>query len=276
MNFLPAKVNNGFRIHLAFGNPEKGDTLGGVSEATEMVLMTSSDLPQSSYVDFNPQFEPNFGIMTGYLRSDYQIRAETDIIASDANPVPNQQIAYNTTLMVNVDNLPHKSYIGKGYKPDMLLTDTPVGNLQGLTKMIGKVPRHHDGATAQTGKDSEGPFYFDYFPYSIPLRNATELIFNELDISIRNPDGTLATDVSEAHLLLNITGDENTGEGSMGGSIGKPIEAPNSYDRLNVPKGQLQPEISGGFAQSKGSHNPQPARHERADKANDLDPMSHL
>ena len=124
---------------------------------------------------------------------------------------------------------------------DAVLTTKPVGNTQGLTKLVGKVPRFHDD-TGVSHSGLEGPFYYDYFPYSIPLKNAVDLVINELNISLTNPDGTLATDITRADLLLSITNVDSVGEGDTGGVIGKRRNAPkHTYDKLDITKGQLQP-----------------------------------
>jgi hypothetical protein len=271
--FKSSKINNGTRFFMGFGNTEVVNATETISQVDNVKLLTSQALDTNDYFEFYPQYEPDFGNMIGYGKTKYVVPSGSST-KSDTDPIPNQQIATNPTLIVNVDNLPHKSYIGKGFKADAVLGSKPVGSTQGLTKMIAKVPRHHDDSSGS--KANTGPFYFDYFPYSIPLRNATEITLNELDITIRNPDGTLATDIIETHMLLNISGVEGAGEGAFGGSIGKPIEAPRSYDTLNMTNGQLTPTLRGGFAQPTKPLNDQPSRHDRADKHNDLEPMSHL
>ena len=265
--YANGKQPNGYKLHASFGSK-------AVAEVTNVVLRTTQPGTQDDYFELYPRYEPNFGAMLGYQKEQYIVNNDGKA-TSEGPAVPNQQVDLNPTLIINVDNLPHKSYIGKGVKADATLTDGVVGSLQGLTKMIGKVPRHHDD-NGDGDKANAGPFYFDYFPYSIPLRNATELTINELDISIRNPNGTLATDITEAHLLLDITNVEGAGEAVNQGSIGRPIEAPMNYDRLNVPKSQLEPSLRGGFAQAPAKINEQPARHMASDSHNALNPMGHL
>ena len=261
------KVVNGYKLHASFGSK-------AVASVTNVVLRTTQPGTQDDYFELYPRYEEDFGAMLGYQKEQYIVNNDGKA-TSEGPAVPNQQVDLNPTLIVNVDNLPHKSYIGKGVKSNATLTSGVVGSLQGLTKMIGKVPRHHDD-NGDGSKANAGPFYFDYFPYSIPLRNATELTINELDISIRNPNGTLATDITEAHLLLDITNVEGAGEAVNQGSIGRPIEAPMNYDRLNVPKSQLEPSLRGGFAQTPAKINEQPARHIASDSHNALNPMGHL
>lgn len=275
--FDKTKSYQGYCYWLGFGNEDAFSEANPRSSINKLALRVEDDKKHQLYFELHPRLESSFGDMLGFAKAEYTISDNADMITSDINPLPTAGVTAdpNPTLIVNIDNLPIKSYIGKRMKADSLITDLPVGNQQGLTKMIGKVPRHHDD-NGDGGKTNTGPFYYDYFPYSVPLNNATELVLNELEISVRNPDGTLAIDVIETNMLLNITNVESVGEGGFGGVIGNPIEAPNNYDRLNVPKGQLQPEIRGGFAQSMGSMNEQPARHERSDKGNDLEPMAHL
>ena len=274
VTFDSSKTTNGFRFFAGFGSAQVSDDSTKKGQVNNVVLRTSQAVNIHEYFEFYPRYETPFGDMLGFQREKYVVASGAYAI-SEGPAIPNQQTDLNPTLIVNVDNLPHKSYIGKGFKSDALISDRPVGNLQGLTKMVGKVPRHHDD-NGDNAKSNAGPFYFDYFPYSIPLRNATELTINELDISIRNPDGTLAKDVIETHMLLDISNVEGAGEAVNQGSIGRPIEAPMNYDRLNVPKSQLTPSLRGGFAQAEGSMNEQPARHMKADKHNELEPMSHL
>ena len=192
-----------------------------------------------NYAELHPQFQANFGNMIGFTDEDYYVDA-TPTIADNA-PQPDINAKLEPTIMVNINNLPIKSYVGMKVQADAVLTSKPVGNQQGLTKLVGKVPRFHDD-TGVSHSGLEGPFYYDYFPYSIPLKNAVELVINELDISLTNPDGTLATDITRADLMLSITNVDSVGEGDTGGVIGKRRNAPkHSYDKLDITKGQLQP-----------------------------------
>ncbi len=204
------------------------------------------------YAELHPQFQSNFGNMIGFTDDDYYLTS-TPTLGNAPQPDINAKL--NPSIMVNINNLPIKSYVGMKVKADATLNDDPVGNRQGLTKLVGKVPRFHDD-TGVSHSGVSGPFYYDYFPYSLPLKNATELVINELDISLTNPDGTLATDITNTHLLLSITNVDSVGEGLTGGTIGKPIDAPMSYDRLDITKGQLQPTLGGGTPISEGDKDP--------------------
>ena len=204
-HFDTSKVAQGYRFFAGFATQKVSDgdpnNVAKGGEVNGVMLKTTSAIVADDYFEFYPRYEPTFGDMIGFKRTEYKVQKGKSAV-SDTDPSPNQVVAVNPTLIINVDNLPHKSYIGKAHKADATLDSKPVGSQQGLTKMIGKVPRHHDD-NGDGGSGGEGPFYFDYFPYSIPLRNATELTINELDITIRNPDGTLATDVIQTHMLLN-------------------------------------------------------------------------
>jgi len=277
VNFVDSKATNGFRFFFTFANKEAEVNDGGLSQITDVQLKDSSaaaNTSNTSYFELFPQYEADFGSMCGYGQPKY-VAAPGKSVTSDKDPIPLQQATTHNTLVINVDNLPLKSYIGKGTKANALLGDKPVGSLQGLTKMIGQVPRHlndnGDGSAANAG-----PFSYTYFPYSVPMRNATELVMNEIDITIRNTDGTLATDVIDTSILLNISGVEGAGEASGQGVIGKPLPAPMSYDRLNITKGQLEPSVRGGFAQKEGAMNETSARHDDADSFDQLNPMAHL
>lgn len=250
------KAVNGYSYWFCFGNKDAND--GGAvskSEVKNLCLYTQSDDHQSNYVKFNPRYETIFGDTLGFNKNEYTLNSNADKIVSDKDPVPNQQSSEQPTIMLNVDNLPINSYIGKRYKADAGINDLPVGNQQGLTRMVAKVPRHHDDQGDGSGA-SVGPYYYDYFPYSVPLHNATELVLNELELSVRNPDGTLATDILQTHALLNISNVDSVGEGLTRGRVGNPKLAPNSYDKLNVPKGQLQPSINNDFGGARQASKP--------------------
>ena len=253
-NYDPSKASQGYCYWCCFGNKEKAETAPPAvvdSVVDKVALLVQTPNTQTNYVNFQPNFEPAFGATLGFTKQSYLLLNDEGIV-SDKAPVPNQQTAEHPTIMVNIDNLPIKSYIGKRYKADALITDKPIGNQQGLTRMIAKVPRHHDDQGDNSGA-SVGPYFYNYFPYAVPLNNATELVLNELDISVRNPDGTLAKDIIQTHLLLDISNVENVGEQVNMGRIGRPKRPPMGYDKLDITKGQLQPEIRGGFAQGSES-----------------------
>ena len=247
MGYSPTTENNGYRFFININNYVKDhNSIEGLGLFVE---------PRDDKLRANAYFTPNnkaaypaassFGAMVGFGGDEYRL-SEDDTI-SDKNPSTGMGVL-DDNLIVNVNNLPIKTYIGKKMRKAGGINDAPVGNVQGLTKTIGKVPRYYE-ENGSSGQHLAGPFYYDYFPYSVPLHNAVELNINELDISINNQNGTLATDIAKTSLLLDITNVDNVGEGIHGGVTGNPIQAPRSFDMVNITNGQLEPAIKGGFAQ---------------------------
>ena len=182
------------------------------------------------------QFQPNtpdsaFGNLIGFTKQSYTFDEKSSIVGETSNNTPYLE---HSNLVINVDNLPIKSYIGKAFKFGSTINTNPIGSQQGITRAVAVLPRHweENGVAGAT----TGPYYYDYFPYSCKLNNAVEININELEISIKNPDGTLATDITKTNLLLNITKVDNMGEGTMGGQIGNPIKAHQKYDLLDMNK----------------------------------------
>jgi hypothetical protein len=172
----------------------------------------------------------SFATMLGFGKDNYTFNGNSSI---ESDTTPNGNDLNHSEIVINVDNLPIKTYIGKAYKALSTINTNPIGSQQGITRAIAVLPRSLEA----NGVDgTTGPYYYDYFPYSVPLHNATELNLNELELTIRNPDGTLATDIIKANILLNISHVDNMGEGLRGGDIGNPINAPRSYDMLNIGK----------------------------------------
>ena len=249
--FHQTKTHNGYCYHMCFGNNDIG--ADNVNTVEEIALYTFADSGKTYNVKINPRYETSFGDMLGFKKSSYILSSNDDKITSDNTPNPNQQSQLNPTVLLNIDNLPIKSYVGKRLKKSALLNDKPVGSQQGLTRMIAKLPRFHDDQ-GDGGSAGTGPYFYNYFDYVIPLHNATQLVVNELDITFRNPDGTLATDIIKSHILFKINNVASAGDGT--GRIAKPKAPSSRYDKLDITKGQLQPSISGGFAQDKESKLP--------------------
>lgn len=237
------KTNNGYRW-LAQVRDWEGGATADQTTINGFALSVEESTEHTPYAEFYPQYEANFGNILGFPQAQY-ILAGTEILEAPDHPLPDLALPLNPSLHINIPNLPIKSYVGMKLKKDALLGDKPVGNIQGLTKQVAKIPRFHDKSLVSSS-GLEGPFYYDYFPYDVPLHNATELVLNELDIEITNPDGTLAKDIGSAHLLLNITNVESVGEGGNSGGIGMPIKRPQSKQQLNNNPAMLQPSIYGG------------------------------
>jgi len=242
-SYSASKTNNGYRWNAVVRDWE-GDATKAQTPIGGIALSVEESTEHTPYVEFYPQYEANFGNILGFPQAQYIITGDNVLVAPD-HPLPDLALPLNPSLHINIPNLPIKSYVGMKLKQDASLGDKPVGNIQGLTKQVAKIPRYHD-SNLVSSSGLEGPFYYDYFPYDVPLHNATELVLNELDIEITNPDGTLAKDIGSAHLLLNITNVESVGEGQMNGGIGMPKKMYQSHQQLNNNPAMLQPSIYGG------------------------------
>ena len=237
------KTNNGYRW-LAQVRDWDGDGTAVQTSVDGIALSVEESTEHAPYAEFYPQYEANFGNMLGFPQAQY-IMSGSQVLEAPQHPLPDLALPLNPSLHINIPNLPIKSYVGMKLKKDAVLGDAPIGNIQGLTKQVAKIPRFHDKSLVSSS-GLEGPFYYDYFPYDVPLHNATELVLNELDIEITNPDGTLATDIGSAHLLLNITNVESVGEGQANGGIGQPKRLYQAPPQLNNNPAMLQPSIQGG------------------------------
>tara|TARA_R110002153_G_scaffold13809_3_gene51034 strand:- start:2522 stop:5407 length:2886 start_codon:yes stop_codon:yes gene_type:complete len=257
-----SKVEQGYSYYASVGSydPTRTTEQQGVQQIN--LAVENAFNVQQEYAEIHPRVETGFGDIIGMGKSRYILDKATGWSASsDTHPKPDGSTSTHPILHVYADNLPIKSYVGKRYQRNATINDNPIGNQQGLTNLLAQVPRHHDD-NGEAGSANTGPYYFDYFPYSIPLHNATQLLRNELDISIRNPDGTLATDITRSLLLLDVSNVDNVGEGLTGGNIGDPRIRQQSSVQLDIGKNQLQPTIGGGKQQSSVS------RHEDSDVNN--------
>lgn len=240
--YLQAKTHQGYSYWLAVGSANVNtDPLTDVA-----LLIEDESNTHNEYFQFRPNVEPKFGELIGFRKADYYQSHPTPL-ESDAPPNPDHQGQLADNLMINVGNLPIKSYVGKRFKSDAVLNDKPIGSQQCITRLVGQVPRNYDG-TLGGNSAIQGPFYYDYFPYSVPLHNANEMLINELDISITNPDGTDATDIIKSNLLLNISNVKSVGEGGNEGYIARPVEQRLNPVELNIGKNQLEPSLRGNFA----------------------------
>ena len=249
---------NGYRWLMTIPDWE-GASTDAQSGLTVKSFSIQGGAKSAPVVKFIPRVLPAFGDLIGFNKSIYTFD-EAAQINSDG-PI-NALAGKDENISINIDNLPIKSYIGKGYLQNSTINTAPLGSQQGITRTVAVIPRSHE-ENGNAGTGTVGPYYYDYFPYSIPLHNAVELNVNELEITLKNRDGTLATDITKTSLLLNISKVDNMGEGSMGGGIGNPIKAGRNYDRLDIDKtlrvGNMAPignKLNGAL------------RHERADFSN--------
>ena len=165
---------------------------------------------------------------------------KTNELISDHPPVPDAGSAHHPILHLNINNLPLHSIVGQKYNANALVGSNPVGSRNGVTRLLAQFPRYHQ-INGVSAVDKFGPFYYDYFPYSVRLGNAHSLNLNELQVTLTNVDGTLATDIVDCKILINITNEENVG-GSGPENIAKPRTLFQSEVQRNTEKNQLQVE----------------------------------
>ena len=186
--------------------------------------------------------EDDFGQLIGFQQVIYITQGSTDtstIITSDSEPVPDASANYGDIIHININNIPLHSIVGNKVRSDATLTSGITGSRNGITRMIAQVPRFHTSNGLSTS-DQFGPFYYDYFPYSVPLKNAHSINLNDLQITVTNIDGTLAQDISQVNILLNISHEENIG-GAGPETIGQPVVAHQTTGQTNILKKQMTP-----------------------------------
>lgn len=226
-------ATEGYRYVAQITNWQGAESQAQPPVKIEGFTLQSQAQPNAPVVTFKPRTpDTAFGDLIGFMKTSYTFDEKKAISSDGTSNINATQVHPN--IVINVDNLPIKSYIGKAFRVGSTINTNPIGSQQGITRAVAVIPRHweENGVSLAT----TGPYYYDYFPYSVPLNNAVEINVNEIEISIKNPDGTLATDITKANLLLNISKVDNMGEGSMGGGIGKPIKAPRNFDLLDIDK----------------------------------------
>ena len=241
---------NGFQTFAI--NSIKGINLYGVAGADNktnisnlLITDKSGTLTDFNYVEFEPlNTLPGFGKLTGFLHTSYTMKgvdgSAGNTIQSDHTPVPGKDL--NPVIHLNVNNLPLRSLVGSKFKKDAIVNDAPLGSQNGISRLLAQVPRYHEN-NGNSNIDRYGPFYYDYFPYSVRLKNAHSINLNELHISLTNLNGTLADDISSCNLLLNISNEENIG-GYGKESISRPREMKQSQEQRDVLKSQMEYEVS--------------------------------
>jgi len=236
----------GYRYHLLckdFSALAKQPTISHLSLSRVNQTTEGEEKVPENYVEFHPRYEPNFGDLIGFKGDIYYMSGEVDghsnVLISDATPVPDANSQHHPIVHLNVNNLPLRSIIGQKFNKNSTLASGPVGSRNGVSRLLAQFPRYHE-ANGESSVDKFGPFYYNYFPYNIPLHNATHINLNELDITLTNSDGTLATDISDCKILLNITKEENVG-GFSKESIGLPKVRPQTEEQRDVLKSQMIP-----------------------------------
>lgn len=179
----------------------------------------------------------NFGAMIGFSKDRYLLKEGTPA-ESDADPNPDVGTTYDSMVQINLQNLDITSQVGQGFKASSTLVSNPVGSRTGVSRMIAEVPRHHDNQSNDS-VDRLGPYYYNYFPYSVKLNNATEITMNDIQVQLTNADGTEATDIKKCILNISISNVESSGEGVNNPKIGPPIDKHSSYQELNILKSQM-------------------------------------
>mgnify|MGYP003646393720 CR=1 FL=1 len=183
---------------------------------------------------------PAFGQLIGFSQLLYITQGATHdtgvVLTSDAEPVPDSAANYGDIIHVNINNIPLHSIVGSKVSTTAVVDGDIVGSRNGITRMIAQVPRFHTSNGLSTS-DQFGPFYYDYFPYSVPLKNAHSINLNDLQITVTNIDGTLAQDISQVNLLLNVSHEEN-----IGGAGPETIGQPRVEHQAAVQSNQFQPQ----------------------------------
>lgn len=221
---------------------------GGDSANTNISLCGMSQDGQGNLEDNFVEVKPNIllagtGELLGFRHNSYIMKgaegAVSNSLISDHAPMPDVGSAFHPIIHLNVNNLPLRSLIGNKFNQDATLDTIPVGSQNGISRLLAQFPRYHE-ANGNSSVDKFGPFYYDYFPYNVRLKNATQINLNELHISLTNIDGTLANDIKLCNILLNITNEENVG-GAGRESISNPQVLHQTQEQRDVLKSQMTP-----------------------------------
>jgi hypothetical protein len=185
--------------------------------------------------------KPALGDLLGFGQTQLYITSGMNSISneleSDSEPIPEDYKGYEDIIQFNINNMPLKSIVGQKVTATATLDDDVAGSKNGVTKMIAQIPRFLS-ANGNGSPVEFGPFFYNYFDYSIPLKNAHSINMNEIQITATNIDGTLATDIIECRLLINITNEEN-----IGGHGPETIGAPGIEKQTSAQINQKQPQF---------------------------------
>ena len=185
--------------------------------------------------------KPGLGDLIGFGQSQmYITSAQTSAsneLVSDTEPIPEASKNYNDIIQININNLPLNSIVGQKVTDTAVVNGLCSGSVNGVTRLIAQLPRYMN-ESGEGSPDNFGPFFYNYFPYSVPLNNAHSLNINDLQITITNIDGTLATDISDCNLLISVSKEENIG-GSGPETIGEPMKEAQAPAQSN----QFQPQL---------------------------------
>ena len=120
----------------------------------------------------------NLGLILGSSKNfviNSNPSAGQDVFVSSSTP---DRVAKSTTLHISIPELPVKSYEG-GYN--------------GIAKSLAVLPREEFKGQ---GTNSGRLVYVSDFENWLDLDSATDLYINQFSVEVRNPDGSLATDLS--------------------------------------------------------------------------------
>lgn len=209
---------------------DTGDTAGALGY-TELVIDNDDN--------------DSLGALIGFKKLTYEFPTSGTTITGEGHYDPHYRTENpNEMLYLNCPTLNLRNVIGQKFKSNSTLDGGPVGNLQGINRFLAKIPRYHSeaGGVSNT-KGNSGPFYYDYFPYSIPLNNATEVNLNDLQLTITTDTNAFATDVKYSEVLLSITQVESAGQSSANPKIGVPRELPQTYTQSNILQSHMNPTL---------------------------------
>jgi len=134
----------------------------------------------------------NIGLLIGSLNNIVitpSAATAQNVFTSNATP---NKTAKATTLHVSIPELPVKSYEG-GYN--------------GIGKNIAVLPREE---FRSQGSDSGRLVYVSDFENWLDIESATDLYINQFSVEVRNPDGSLATDLTpDTTLQIKLREDPN-------------------------------------------------------------------
>ncbi len=184
----------------------------------------------------------SLGAVIGWKKSKYEFIKSGTTITGDGHYDPHYKDTNpNRALYINLPSLNLRNVIGQKFTSTSTIASGPVGNLQGVNRFLAKVPRYHD-ENGDGAKSNTGPYYYDYFPYSVPLNNATELNINDLQLTMTTDDNKSATDITYSEVLLSITNVESAGQGDNP-TIGRPKVMTQSYAQQTILKRQRFPKL---------------------------------
>lgn len=179
-----------------------------------------------------------FGKLTGFDKSVYQFSHFAVGQTGDApEPRAGATTDFDDVIQINVPTLSVRSLTGQKFSANATLADAPQGSLGGISRMVAQLPRANDNDGIDLSKF--GPFYYDYFPYNVPLKNACEMSINDLQITITNRDGSFATDIAKTTILLSITQVESFGQSRFEPTIGAPAKMPQTASQRNILNSQM-------------------------------------